>query len=112
MLVPVLSGDISIELVCDCLREHGLVVIETTRTHAKSIATEAINKLGINEDSGDGPRLIHLATEVVDSGFSDFLMYTSVYDYIPDETQQVVVKAISSWNAAGSPNVYFASVHF
>lgn len=111
MLIPVLYGDIQIELVCDCLREHGLIVIETTRTHAKSIAAETINKLGINEDSEDGPRLIHLATEVVDGGFSDFLMFTSVYDYIPDETQKVVVKAVSSWDAAGFPDIYFANVH-
>lgn len=110
MLIPVLSGDIQIEEVCDCLRDHGLVVIETTRTHAKSITAKAINSLGINEDSEDGPRLIHLATEVVNSGFSDFLMYTSVYDYVPDETQQLVVKAVSNWEIAGFPDIYFANV--
>lgn len=111
MLVPVLSGDISIELVCDCLRDHGLVVIETTKAHAESIRAEAINKLDIHEGSEDGPRLIHLATKVVDGGFSDFLVHTGVCDFIPDEIQRVVVKAVLSWNAAGSPNIYFASVH-
>ncbi|BAN34097.1 hypothetical protein SCD_n00248 [Sulfuricella denitrificans skB26] len=110
MLVPVLSGDIQIELVCDCLREHGLVVIETTRTHAKSIAAETIDKLGVNEDSEDGPKLIHLSTEVIDRGWSDFYMYTSVYDYLPDETQKIVSKAVLSWIAAGLPNIHFANV--
>lgn len=111
MLVPVLSGDISIELVCDCLRDYGLVVIETTKTHAESIRAEAINKLDIHDGSEDGPRLIHLATKVIDGGFSDFLVHTGVCDFIPDEIQRVVVKAVSSWNAAGSPNIYCASVH-
>ncbi|MHB0972985.1 MAG: hypothetical protein ACYC0P_01910 [Thiobacillus sp.] len=110
MLIPVISGDIQIESVCDCLREHGLVVIETTSTHAKSIAAETINRLEITEDPEDGERLIHLATEVGGYGHSDFLMYTRVYDRSLDETEESVVKAVLSWIAAGSPNIHIANV--
>ncbi|MCG9040565.1 hypothetical protein [Laribacter hongkongensis] len=92
------------------MREHGLIVIETTRAHAQSIAAEAINALGINKESEDDPKLIHLSTEVADRGWSDFLMYTSTYDYAPDETRKIVAKAVLSWVAENSPDIYFANV--
>ena len=110
MLVPVLSGNIQIEVVCDNLREHGLIVIETTRTHAQSITEEAIAALEIDVETEDAPKLIHLSTEVADRGWSDFLIYTCIYDYTPDETQKIVAKAVLSWVAANSPDTYFANV--
>lgn len=110
MIIPVLSGAIPTELVCDLLREHGLIVIETTRTHAKSIKREAMDNLGINRDSEEGPRLVHLAAKGLHGGLSDFLMYSSVYEYIPGETERLVVKAVSSWDAAASPNIHLAKV--
>lgn len=110
MLVPVLSRDIQIELVCDYLREYGLVVIETTRTHAKSIATETINALEINKEFDDDVRFIHLATEVTDRGWSDFFMYSRIYDYVPGKTQQIVLNAVLSWAAANSPDNYIVDV--
>ena len=110
MLVPVLSRNLQIEIVCDNLREHGLVVIETTRTHADILEKEIIKTLGICEGVEDEPRLIHLSTEVTDQGWSDFFIYTSVYNYIPTQTQKIVVKAVLSWGAANSPDIYFAHV--
>ncbi|MFA7239852.1 MAG: hypothetical protein WC091_07045 [Sulfuricellaceae bacterium] len=110
MLVPVLSGNIQIESVCDNLRDHGLIVIETNRTHAKSIVVETIRSLGINEESEDDPQLIHLSTQVEDRGWSHFFMYTSVYNYAPDKTQQIVAKAVLSWVAANSPDTHFANI--
>ena len=108
MIVPILSGNIQVNEVCDCLRDYGIIVIETTRPHAKNITNEAIYQLGIDEDAEGGPKLIHLAAQVKDRGWSDFLMYTSVYDYVPDETQEIIVQAVLNWVAAGSPDKHLA----
>lgn len=108
MIIPIVSGDIQVNEVCDYLRDYGIIVIETTRPHAKNITNEVIFQLGIDEDAEDGPKLIRLAAEVKGRGWSDFLMHTSVYEYVPDKTQEIVVEAVLNWVAAGLPDKYLA----
>lgn len=112
MLIPVFSGNLHTQAICDELRNHGLLVVETSRTHAKHVATEVERALGINIDSEGGPLLIHLSTEVDDRGWSEFLIYSEEYeyDYDPDKTQEMVRLAVRSWVRAGTPDIHYAKV--
>ena len=108
MFVPVYSGMINTEAVCADLHLHGMVVIETMRTHAKQICMEVRLALGMDlEDEGE-PCLVHVAFSAGDLGWPDVLIYTAVQDYVPDEAQEMVRVAINSWVEAGSPDVHYA----
>jgi hypothetical protein len=110
MLIPVLSTKLDAKTICNELRNHGLVVIETSRTHAKLIAAEVKCELGIVTDSDGGPLLIHLSTEVDDQGWSEFLIYSETYEYQPGMTQDLVRVAVRSWRNKGAPDVHYARV--
>lgn len=73
-------------------------------------ADEAIKVLGVNRESEDDPHFIHLATEVSDRGWPEIFMYSSVYNYVPDETQKILVDAVLCWIVANFPDTYYANV--
>lgn len=108
LVVPVYTSTIDIESLCDDLRLHGLVVIETTRTHAKTVHLEAQRSLGIDPESADEPVLLHLSFQVDNQGWSDVLLYSEVQNFVPGTTQDLVRSAVRSWLAAGEPSVHYA----
>jgi hypothetical protein len=64
--IPVQAFDIDIEQVVEDLKDHGVFVLVTTRTHAKQVATEVFVKLGNDRDKEGGPYLRHLSFVVDD----------------------------------------------
>lgn len=104
--IPVLAFEIDIDQVIKDLKDHGVVVLVTTRTHAMQVAVQATDKLGIDEDDEEGPRLQHLSFEVDDRGWEDCLMYSESTDYEPDELREITVHAIRDWIATGEKNYH------
>ena len=108
--ITVLSGTIPLFEVSGALLEHGIVVLETMRNHAKTLAKSMEEILGVNPDDEDGPYLIHLSVQVGDRGWSDFLVYSAVAEYQPEVTQEAVQTAVLSWVEAGCPDKHVAVV--
>jgi len=61
--------------VSAALLEDGIVVLETSRVHAKEIVKKITVALEIDPESEEDPSLIHLATEVPDRDWSDFIIH-------------------------------------
>lgn len=113
LIVPVFSGDVSIDDVCEALRDHGLVVIETVRPDASRIFRLASASLGISPDDDEGPYLIHLAIPiepVEEIGFVDYLLYSESFDGGSAKASVAVTAAVKSWLSAASPDRHWARV--
>ncbi|KIE42457.1 hypothetical protein [Geobacter anodireducens] len=110
MRITILFGGIPLFEVIAALLEDGIVVLETSRVHAKEIVKNISEALEIDPEPEEGPSLIHLATEVPDRGWSDFVMYSKKYEYKPDFTQQLVVKAVLEWVQADCPDKFITNV--
>jgi len=104
--IPVLAFEIDIDQVVEDLKNHDVVVLVTTRTHAMQIAAQASEKLDINEEDEDGPNLQHLSFEVDDRGWEDCLMYSESAKYEPEDLRKITVHAIRDWIAAGEKNYH------
>jgi hypothetical protein len=108
--VPVFAYSIDDDAVVEDLRQQGFVVLVTTRTEAKRIAAAARRKLGIsdNDDREDRPFLHHLAYQGDDGGWEDCLWYSATSIYLVDQTEELTVRSIRAWSAAGEPNYFIA----
>ena len=109
--IPVQTFDIDIELVVQDLKDHGVVVLVTTRTHSKQVADEAVIRLGIDTNDQEGPYLQHLSFEVDDGGWEDCLMYSETADYQPEELREITMHAIRDWIASGRKKYHLYTIH-
>ncbi len=107
--IPVLAFEIDIDQVVEDLKNYDVVVLVTTRTHAKQIAAQASEKLGINEDV-EGPNLQHLSFEVDDRGWEDCLMYSESANYESEQLREITVHAIRDWIATGEKNYHICKI--
>jgi len=108
--IPVLAFEIDIDKLVDNLKDHGVVVLVTSGTHAEQVAAQASNKLGINKDDEEGPYLLHLSFEVDDRGWEDCLLYSESADYEPDELRAITVQAIRDWIATGEKDYHICKI--
>ena len=79
--VTVLSGHIPLYEIIRALLKEGIVVLETTRHDAKLLTTKTADAIGIENESEEGFQLINLSTNVASVGFSDFLIYTKIFNH-------------------------------
>lgn len=104
--ISVQAFDINIDRVVEDLKDHGVVVLVTARTHAIQIAAQASGQLGIDRDDEEGAFLQHLSFEVDDRGWEDCLMYSESADYQPDELHKITIHAIRDWIAGGEKDYH------
>lgn len=100
------AAQVTLDLTCD-----GLVVLETMRPHAESIAAAvrrdiAESYLPKNEDDAP-PAVHHLSCRTPDGGFVDYLCMASVFghDALRD-APEVVLKVVDEWRR-GAPRDRF-----
>ena len=103
--VAVFSCDIDVNLVFSHIRDHGIVVLSTTRPHAHELCETVRERLGVRGDSDDAPYILHLAFQVEDD-FEHCLMYSAVADLHPDKLKALVTQAVNDRHKAGSPDCY------
>jgi len=108
--IPVLAFELNIDQVVGGLKSHGVVVLVAARTHAKQVAVQASNKLGIDEDDENRPYLLHLSFEVDERGWVDCLMYSESADYEPDELREITVHAIRDWITTGEKDYHICKI--
>lgn len=108
--IPVLAFEIDIDKVVEDLKNHDVVVLVTTRSHAMQIAAQASEKLGINGDAEEGPNLQHHSFEIDDRGWEDCLMYSESANYEPEELREFTVHAVRDWIATGEKNYHICKI--
>ena len=108
--IPVQAFDIDIDQVVKDLKDHGVVVLVTSRTHAKQVAAQASDKLDIDEDDEEGPCHHHLSFEVDDRGWEDCLVYSESAGYELDDLREITVHAIRDWIAAGEKGYHVCKI--
>lgn len=97
------------ELLKD-LKDQGVVVLVTARTHAIQITAQASGRLGINVDDEEGAFLQHISFEMDDRGWEDCLMYSESADYQPDELHKITIHAIRDWIAGGEKDYHLCQM--
>jgi hypothetical protein len=105
--VMILSGAIQIRDVVSALSDGLIVVLETTRSHAKEIAEATTLAMRSEELLEGNSNLLHLSVQVPDRGWSHFLVHHETCEYQPGLTQDSVVAAVEKWEDAGSPDRLF-----
>ncbi|GAA5785631.1 hypothetical protein GCM10007860_13900 [Chitiniphilus shinanonensis] len=112
MRVPVYFGMSDIDLAAGELRHYGLIVVETTRPHARQLFKEFRARLDIDEDQEDGPVLLHASVSVDDQGWSDFYVYSPTLEYRIPEIHEAVRAAARQAATARRPARFLATVDY
>ncbi len=109
MKLPVFAYDFNTHDLHQDVEEFGLVVVVQAKPAVKEL------RLGLEFllDESDKPDIragskcfvIHLSTEVDESGWWDYFIYTGAYDYDdPAQTESRVRSAVRGWWKLGSPS--------
>lgn len=104
--VAVFSCNIDVNLVVSDIKDHGIVVLSTTRPHAHELCETVRERLGMRGGGDGATYILHLAFQIEDD-FEHCLMYSAVADLHPDKLKALVTQAVNDWDKAGSPD-YFA----
>ncbi|TJZ75574.1 hypothetical protein [Chitiniphilus eburneus] len=112
MQVPVYYGMSDIDSAADELKNHGLLVVETTRTHAKQLYKDLCTRLDIDLGNEGSPSIIHASISVDDGGWTDFYVYWPTIEYRIGAIENVVRSAVRQAIAAGNPAKIMATVHY
>lgn len=104
MDIIVLSEEIPLWEVSGALIGSGIVVLETTRTHADQIADD-IRKALVDDDVGDESGIVHISAEILDNNWTHILFYTDRFSE-PDTCIELAEKAVQQWAAAGAPKKF------
>ena len=108
--IPVFAFNIDSQAVAEAVQLHGFVVLETMRTDARRIEVLVRSCLGIDPESEDGPRLIHLSDSVDDRGWIDYLMHSDIFDELFPHRKALLTMAVRAWLSAGQPDYHLARV--
>lgn len=93
---------------------HGIVVVDTVRSHAKLLAQELRVELGIepaDHEQEDSVFLLHLSCDVepVDEyGWVDYYVHSETSPVDAMDAKEFVRRAICQWAAAGRPDYFVA----
>lgn len=116
MRIPVFGEPSSIPSLAEELLLHGIVVVDTMRTHAQRLANELREELGIgpvDSEQEDAKFLLHLSCEVETESADRWFDY-----YIHGETcpvdaldvKALVCTAVRQWDMARRPDYFVAKV--
>ncbi|WP_049451857.1 hypothetical protein [Stenotrophomonas maltophilia] len=116
MRIPVLRSPRSTTSIAEDLLDHGIVVVDTMRTHAQRLAHELREELGIGPvDSAreDAEFLLHLSCDVEplnDYGWVDYYVHSGTCPVDAMDAKELVRTAVRQWGMAGKPDYFVARV--
>lgn len=116
MRIPVISTSRSTSLIAEDVMAHGIVVVDTVRSHAKRLAQELREELGIepvDDEQEDAKFLLHLSCDVepVDEyGWVDYYVNSDTSPVDAMDAKEFVCKAVRQWAAAGRPDYFVAQL--
>ncbi len=109
MKLPVFAYDFNTHDLHQDVEEFGLVVV----VQAKPAVQYLKRGLSVLLDESDKPDIgennkryiLHLSTDIDDTGWWDYFVYTGAYDYdSPAKTESRVRSAVRGWWCQGSPS--------
>lgn len=116
MKIPVLRSPRPVYPIAEALLVHGIVVVDTMRTHAQRLAQELRDVLGIepaDSERENADFLLHLSCDVEpvnEYGWMDYYVHSGVCPVDAMDAKELVRTAVRQWGMARKPDYFIARV--
>jgi len=116
MRIPIVRTPRSVSSIAEDLMDHGIVVVDTMRSHAQRLAQELRDELGIervDSEREDAELLLHLSCDVEpanDYGWVDYYVHCGTSPVDAMGAKELVRTAVRQWGKAGKPDYFVAQL--